>query len=237
MCPISGCSIPFSVRPSITTPPPIPTGVPSELLERRPDIAAAERTLAEANATIGIGYGAFFPTVTLSAVGGLESSLFKHWFDWPSRFWAIGPSMAETIFNGGLYSAQLHQYTAIYNGDVATYRQTVLTAFQQVEDYLAATRILSQEILKQQEAVDSANQYLQLEMGRYQTGLDPYINVMVAQTTLLSDQQTLTALHIEEMNASIELIQALGGGWNRSDLPTPKQTEAKPGKKDYVLQK
>lgn len=227
----------FPVQPELTTPPPIPTGVPSELLERRPDIAAAERTLAEANATIGIGYGAFFPTVTLSAVGGLESSLFKHWFDWPSRFWAIGPSMAETIFNGGLYAAQLHQYTAIYNGDVATYRQTVLTAFQQVEDYLAATRILSQEILKQQEAVDSANQYLQLEMGRYQTGLDPYINVMVAQTTLLSDQQTLTALHIEEMNASIELIQALGGGWNRSDLPTPKQTEAKPGKKDYVLQK
>ncbi|HTV04339.1 MAG TPA: efflux transporter outer membrane subunit [Acidobacteriaceae bacterium] len=226
----------FPVEPELTSPPPIPTGVPSELLERRPDIAAAERTLAEANATIGIGYGAFFPTVLLSAEGGFESSLFKHWFDWPSRFWSIGPSISETIFNGGLYVAQLHQYTAIYNADVANYRQTVLTAFQQVEDYLAATRILSQQILKQQEAVDSAQQYLQLEMGRYQTGLDPYLNVMIAQTTLLADQQTLTALQIEQMNAAVELIQALGGGWNSTNLPTPKQTEAKPAKHEYVLQ-
>ncbi|HUY82820.1 MAG TPA: efflux transporter outer membrane subunit [Acidobacteriaceae bacterium] len=226
----------FPVQPELTSPPPIPTGVPSALLERRPDIAAAERTIAGDNATIGIGYGAFFPNVTLSVIGGLESSLFKHWFDWPSRYWAIGPSIAETIFNGGLYRAQLHQYTAIYNADVARYRLTVLTAFQQVEDYLAATRILSQQILKQQEAVDSAKLYLRLEMGRYQTGLDPYINVTVAQTTLLSDQRTLTALQIEQMNASIELIQALGGGWDKTQLPTPKQTGAKPAKSDYVLQ-
>ncbi len=226
----------FPVEPELTTAPPIPTGVPSELLERRPDIAAAERTLAEANATIGIGYGAFFPTVTLSAAGGFESSLFKHWFDWPSRFWSIGPSISETLFNGWLYRAQLEQYSATYNADVATYRQTVLTAFQQVEDYLAATRILSQQILKQQEAVDSAQQYLNLEMGRYQTGLDPYIDVMVAQTTLLGDQQTLAALHVEEMNAAIELIQALGGGWSSAQLPTPKQVTAKPPKGTYTLQ-
>lgn len=226
----------FPVQPQLTAPPPIPTGVPAELLERRPDIAAAERTLAQANATIGVGYGAFFPSVTLTAVGGFESSLFKHWFDWPSNFWALGPSITETIFNGWLYRAQLQQYSAIYNADVATYRQTVLTAFQQVEDYLAATRILSQQILKQQEAVDSAQQYLTLEMGRYQTGLDPYINVMVAQTTLLGDQQTLTALHIEGMNASIELIQALGGGWDHTQLPTPKQAGEKPAKDAYKLQ-
>jgi NodT family efflux transporter outer membrane factor (OMF) lipoprotein len=226
----------FPVQPELATPPPIPTGVPSELLERRPDIASAERTLAEANATIGIGYGAFFPNLTLSAAGGFESSMFVHWFDWPSRFWSIGPSISQTIFNGGLYRAQLNQYTAIYNGDVATYRQTVLTAFQQVEDYLAATRILSEQILKQQQAVDSAQEYLKLELGRYQTGVDPYIDVMVAQTTLLGDQQTLTTLHIQEMNASIELIQALGGGWETTLLPTPKQTGQKAPKGTYTLQ-
>jgi len=226
----------LAVQPELTNPPPIPTGVPSELLERRPDIAAAERTLAEANATIGIGYGAFFPDLTLSAGGGFESSLFKHWFDWPSRFWSIGPSFSETVYNGGLYRAELQQYTATYNADVATYRQAVLTAFQQVEDYLAATRILSQQVLKQQEAVDSAQLYLKLEMGRYQTGLDPYIDVMVAQTTLLGDQQTLATLHVEQMTASIELVQALGGGWNRTQLPTPKQVAEKPPKGTYSLQ-
>lgn len=222
--------------PLLTTPPPIPVGVPSELLERRPDIAAAERTLAEANAEIGIGYGAFFPNLTLSAEGGFESALFKHWADWPSRFWAIGPSISQTIFNGGLYRAQLHQFTATYNADVATYRQAVLTAFEQVEDELAAVRILSQQILKQQQAVDSAKTFLKLETTRYQTGLDPYIDVMTAQTTVLNDEQALAALHIQEMTASIELIQALGGGWNRSQLPTVKQVSAKPPKGTYTFQ-
>lgn len=222
--------------PELTTPPPIPVGVPSELLERRPDIAAAERTLAEANATIGIGYGAFFPNLTLSADGGFESALFKHWFDWPSRFWAIGPSISETLFNGGLYRAQLHQYSAIYNADVATYRQTVLTAFQQVEDNLATVRILSQQLLKQQQAVDSAKTFLKLETGRYQTGLDPYIDVMTAQTTVLTDEETLATLHMQVMTASIELIQALGGGWDRTQLPSTKQVAAKPAKGTYALQ-
>lgn len=226
----------LAAMPELTDPPPIPTGVPSQLLERRPDIAASERTIAEANATIGIGYGAFFPNLTLSAAGGFEASSFAHWFDWPSRFWSIGPSLSQTLFNGGLYRAQLQQYTATYNADVATYRQTVLAAFQQVEDYLAATRILSQQILKQQEAVDDAQTYLKLEMGRYQTGLDPYLDVMIAQTTLLSDQQSLATLHIEEMTASIQLIQALGGGWDRSQLPTPAQVSVKPAKGDYTLQ-
>lgn len=226
----------YPVSPELRAPPSIPVGVPSELLERRPDVAAAERTLAEANATIGIGYGAFFPAVNLSAAGGFQASKLIHWFDWPSRFWSIGPSLSQTIFNGGLYRAQLEQYTATYNADVANYRQTVLTAFQQVEDYLAATRILSQQVLKQQEAVDSAGTYLKLEMGRYQTGLDPYINVMVAQTTLLSAQQTLTTLHMQEMTASIELIQALGGGWDRGQLPAPKQISEKAPKGTYVLQ-
>jgi NodT family efflux transporter outer membrane factor (OMF) lipoprotein len=233
--PATDFSIP--VKPLLITPPPVPVGVPSQLLERRPDIAAAERTLADANATIGIGYGAFYPTVTLSAGGGFQASQFSHWFDWPSNFWSIGPQLSQTLFNGGLYRAQLQQYTSIYNADVATYRQTVLTAFQQVEDYLAATRILSQQILKQQEAVDAAKEQLDLEMGRYKEGIDPYLAVTIAQTTLLSDQQTLTTLHVQETTASIELIQALGGGWDTSQLPTPKQVSEKANKADTVLQR
>jgi NodT family efflux transporter outer membrane factor (OMF) lipoprotein len=227
----------LDAKPILVTPPPIPTGVPAQLLQRRPDIAAAERTLAEANATIGIGYGAFFPDVTLSASGGFEASQFQHWFDWPSRFWSIGPSVSQTIFNGGLYRAELNQYTATYNADVATYRQTVLTAFQQVEDYLAATRILSQQVIKQREAVDAQQTFLNLEMGRYETGIDPYIDVMTAQTTLLSDQESLASLQIQETVASVELVQALGGGWDVTQLPTPEQLSVKPSKTDYVLQK
>jgi NodT family efflux transporter outer membrane factor (OMF) lipoprotein len=233
--PASDFSIP--VKPLLIVPPPIPTGVPSQLLERRPDVAAAERTLAEANATIGIGYGAFFPNVTLSAAGGFEASAFQHWFDWPSRFWSIGPSVSQTLFNGGLYRAELQQYTATYNADVAIYRQTSLTAFQQVEDYLAATRILSQQVIKQREAADAAQTTLNLEMGRFETGLDPYIDVTTAQVTLLSDQESLVSLQIQEAVASIELIQALGGGWDLTQLPTPAQVSKKPAKADTVMQR
>lgn len=225
------------VKPMTYTPPAIPTGVPSQLAERRPDIAAAERTLAKDNATIGIGYGAFFPNVTLSAAGGFESSVLKKLFDWPSRFWSIGPSASEVVFDGGLYRAELHQYQATYNADVAAYRQTTLTAFQQVEDSLSSTRIYSQQILRQQEAVDAAKQYLDLEMDRYNTGVDPYVDVVLAQTTLLNDQVTLNSLHVEEMIASVQLVQALGGGWDRSQLPTPAQVGAHTTNTDYAPQK
>ncbi len=224
------------VKPILTAPPPIPVGVPAQLLERRPDVAAAERTLAEANAIIGIGYGAFFPSVTLSASGGFESSSFQNWFTWPSRFWSIGPSISQTVFNGGLYRAELHQYTATYNADLAAYRQTALTAFQQVEDYLAAVRIYSEEIQREQEAVKSAEEYLNLEMGRYETGVDPYLYVITAQTTILSDQETLATLQIEQMVAAVDLIEALGGGWDRSQLPTASQVSKKPSPRDYKLQ-
>jgi NodT family efflux transporter outer membrane factor (OMF) lipoprotein len=219
------------------TPPPIPTGVPSQLIERRPDIAAAERTLAEANATIGIGYGAFFPQVTISTDGGFQSALFKHLFDWPSRIWSVGPSVSEVVFDGNLYRAELHQYVAIYNADLATYRQTVLNAFLQVEDTLVATRTYSQQILRQQEAVKDAQDYLNLELVRYNTGVDPYVDVVIAQTTLLNNQETLNALHVEEMTASVQLVQALGGGWDCTQLPTPEQAGAKTTKADYTLQK
>ena len=221
------------VKPLLAAPPPIPVGVPAELLERRPDVAAAERTLAKDNAVVGIGYAAYYPTVTLSAGGGFESSSFKNWFSWPSRFWSIGPSASETIFNGGLYGAQIHQYVATYNADLASYRETVLSAFQQVEDYLAAVRIYSQEVLREQEAVKSAQEFLNLEMARYDTGVDPYVDVIVAQTTLLTDQENQTTTEIQESVGAVDLIQALGGGWNRSQLETPAQASSKPAKADY----
>ncbi|MGD0914513.1 MAG: efflux transporter outer membrane subunit [Terracidiphilus sp.] len=224
------------VKPMVYAAPAIPTGVPSQLVERRPDIAAAERTLAGANATIGIGYGAFFPQVTISASGGFESSTLKHLFDWPSRFWSIGPSASQVIFDGGLYRAELHQYTATYNADLATYRQSVLTAFQQVEDSLVATRVYSQQILDEQEAMKSAQQYLDLETQRYNSGVDPYIDVVTAQTTVLGDQQSLNTLQVEEMMSAVQLVQSLGGGWDRSQLPTPAQAGAKVPSSDYKLQ-
>ncbi len=224
------------VKPLIYTPPPIPTGVPSELLERRPDVAAAERTLAAANATIGVGYSAFFPQATIRLTGGSQSALFKHIADWNSRVWSVGPSVSQVLFNGWLYRAELHQYVAIYNADLSNYRQTVLTAFLQVENALAATRIYSQQILKQQQAVASAQQYLDLEMQRYNAGVDPYVDVVIAQTTLLNDQVTLNSLHVNEMIAAVQLVQDLGGGWNRTDLPTPSQVAAKTANADYTLQ-
>src|SRR5580658_9111280 len=143
------------VKAALATPPPIPLGLPSQLLERRPDIAAAERTMAAANAQIGVAYAAYYPNLTLSASAGFESSLWKRLFDWPSRFWSVGPSLSETIFDGGLRRATVNQFVAVYNGDLASYRQTVLTAFQQVEDSLAAVRILTQQVQQQYQAVQS----------------------------------------------------------------------------------
>jgi NodT family efflux transporter outer membrane factor (OMF) lipoprotein len=233
--PATDFSIP--VRAQIYTPPPIPVGVPSQLAERRPDVAAAERTLAAANATIGIGYGAFFPQVTLSAEGGLQSSALSNLFSGPSRIWSVGPSVSQTIFDGGLYRAELHQYEAEYNADVATYRQTVLTAFQQVEDSLVATRVYSQQILHEQEAVKAAQQSLDLETDRYKTGIDPYIDVLTAQNTLLSDQTTLNNLQVEEMLSAVQLVQSLGGGWDVSQLPTPQQAGAKTPSSAYSIQR
>lgn len=230
----SDFSIP--VKPIVYAAPVIPVGVPSQLVERRPDIAAAERTLAEANATIGIGYGAFFPQVTINASGGFQSALFKHIFDWPSRVWSLGPSASQVLFNGFLYRAQLHQYEAIYNSDLANYRQTTLTAFQQVEDAMAATRIYSQQILRQQRAVKDAQDYLNLELVRYDTGVDPYVDVVIAQTTLLTSQEALNALQVNEMVSAVQLVEAVGGGWDITQLPTPKQASAKTTNADYNLQ-
>jgi NodT family efflux transporter outer membrane factor (OMF) lipoprotein len=210
--------------------------VPSQLLERRPDIAAAERNMAAANAQIGVAYSAFYPALTLSASGGLESSTIKHLLDWPSRFWSVGPSISETVYDGGLRRATVNQYIAAYNADLAGYRQTVLVAFQQVEDSLAAVRILSQQIRRQQEAVNSSQTFFTLEMGRYQMGIDPYIDVVTAQTTVLTNQEILASLQVQEMTASVQLVESLGGGWDQSQLPTPVQVTQKPSKSDTTIQ-
>ena len=230
----SSFSIP--VRALTTAPPPIPVGLPSQLLERRPDVAAAERNMASANAQIGVAYAAFYPALTLSGSVGLESSSIGKLFDWPSRFWSVGPAVSQTIYDGGLRRATVSQYIATYNANLAAYRQSVLSAFQQTEDYLAAVRILSQQILRQQEAVNSSQTFLQLETKRYDNGIDPYIDVVTAQTTLLGNQETLNNLHVQEMTASVELIQALGGGWDRSQLPTPAQITEKPSHADTAIQ-
>jgi NodT family efflux transporter outer membrane factor (OMF) lipoprotein len=203
------------------TPPAVPIGVPSQLLERRPDIAGSERTMAAANAQIGVADAAFYPALTLSATGGFQSSAIQNLFGWSSRFWSVGASASQPLFDAGLRRATANQYIEVYNADVAGYRQTVLTAFQQVEDYLAAVRILSQQIQQQEQAARSAQKFVDLETTRYQTGIDPYIDVVTAQTTLLNDQQTLASLHTQVMTASVELIEALGGGWDSTQLPTP----------------
>ena len=200
--------------------PQVPVDIPSKLLERRPDVAAAERTMAEANALIGVETAAYVPTLDLTAAGGWEASALKNLFTAPARFWSIGASASETIFDGGLRSATLRQYNAQFNADVAAYRQTVLTAFQQVEDYVATVRVLSQQIERQKAAVNAAQRYLDIANTRYHTGIDPYLNDITAETTLLSDQQTEVTLRVSELTAAVQLIQALGGGWDNSQLPS-----------------
>jgi NodT family efflux transporter outer membrane factor (OMF) lipoprotein len=216
--PASTFSIP--VGPLQTPPPPIPFGVPSELLERRPDVAGDERLMAQANAQIGVARAAYFPTVTLSGSGGPESTSASDWFSWPSVAWSIGASASETIFDAGLRRATVQQYRAQYDETVANYRQTVLTAFQQVEDNLAALRVLSKEIQEQDVAIKSAQRYLTDATNRWKLGLDPYLDVISAQTALLSNQQTMVSLRIQQITASVQLIEALGGGWDKTQLPS-----------------
>jgi NodT family efflux transporter outer membrane factor (OMF) lipoprotein len=232
--PASSFSIP--VKPILTAPPPIPVGLPSRLLERRPDVAGAERSMAAANAQIGVAKAAYYPSLTLSGNGGVESSAIKNLLDSASRYWSAGPTLSETVYDGGLRRATVNQYIATYNADLAAYRQSVLTAFQEVEDYLAAVRILSEQIRRQQEAVDHSEMYVKLEQSRYETGVDPFIDLAAAQNTLFGNQETLASLQIEQMTASVELIQALGGGWDRTQLPTPEQITQKPSSAETAIQ-
>jgi NodT family efflux transporter outer membrane factor (OMF) lipoprotein len=216
--PASSFSIP--VAPLHADPPAIPLGLPSQLLERRPDIASAERRAAEANAQIGVARAAYFPTLTLGGDAGFASTSLGSLFSVPSRFWTLGAALAGTLFDGGKRRAAVDQAMASYDGTVASYRQTVLTAFQQVEDELAAVRILSQERLQQDDAVASAKTALTRAEDRYKFGVDSYLNVINAQSTLLGNQRTAVAIRLAQMTSSVLLIKALGGGWDASHLPT-----------------
>jgi len=208
-----------SVLPLSTQPPPIPLGLPSELLERRPDIAAAERRVAQANALIGVAEAAYFPTVSLGASGGFESTSFAQWISAPSRFWSVGPTITETVFDGGLRRAQTDQARAVYDNSVALYRETVLTGFQQVEDNIAALRILENEAQVQDEAVKSAQQTVAVINNQYRAGIVNYLSVIVLQNAALNNERTAINILGNRLNASVLLIKALGGGWNASQLP------------------
>ena len=216
--PASTFSIPAS--PLDLSPPKIPVGVPSELLERRPDIAAAERRTAAANAQIGFAKSAYYPTLTLSAGGGTEGTTIGNWVEWPSRFFALGPTLLETLYDAGLRHATADQARAAYEANVAAYRQSVLTAFQEVEDNLAALRILEEESAKQQQAVESAERSTALSLNRYKGGLVTYFEVITAQSIALTDEVTAVNILTRRMNSSVLLIKALGGGWNASSLPS-----------------
>jgi NodT family efflux transporter outer membrane factor (OMF) lipoprotein len=201
-------------------PPGIPTGLPSELLQRRPDIAAAERRVAEANQQIGIARAAYFPTVTLGGTAGFAGTQGSNWFTWPSGFWAVGPALAQTLFDGGRRRATSESARANYDATVATYRQTSLTAFQEVEDNVAALRILENETQQQQQAVASAQESLELFTNRYKGGVDTYLQVITAQTIELANERNAIDIQRRRLDASVLLIKALGGGWNVSNLPT-----------------
>ena len=218
--PASVFSIPFA--PLTLAPPSIPAGIPSELLERRPDIAGAERRMAAANAQIGVAVATYYPTVTLIASGGFQSSSLSKWLTWPSRFWSVGPGISETVYDGGLRRGQTAAARATYDGTVASYRQTVLTGFQEVEDNLAALRILEEEATAQDEAVKAAKQSLAVALNQYKAGTINYLAVIVIQAALLNNETTAVNILGRRMTAATLLIKALGGGWDVSSLPSAK---------------
>ena len=202
-------------NPLTATPIAIPAGIPSQLLERRPDVAAAERRVAEANAQIGVARAAYFPALTLGGSAGYQSSTLANLVSGANFVWSVGPTLAGTLFDAGKRKAVTKQAEAEYQGKVASYRQTVLTAFQEVEDNLSTLRILSQELQEQDAGVTSSQRYLRLANDRYKLGIDSYLNVITAQTTLLSNQRTAMNLRMQQMTASVQLIKALGGGWTK----------------------
>jgi NodT family efflux transporter outer membrane factor (OMF) lipoprotein len=216
--PPSGFSISHA---TLTAPPPaVPVALPSELLERRPDIAASERAVAAANEQIGIATAAYYPNLTISAATGLQTSAISQWFTWPSKFWSVGPTFAETLFDAGRRKAQVSEFRNAYEATVADYRQVVLTAFQQVEDNLSALRILAQEAEVQTRAVAAAQRALDISTEQYKAGTADYLQVIITQSIALSDQRTAVDLLTRRMTSSVLLVEALGGGWNASNLPS-----------------
>ena len=209
------------------TPPPVPVGLPSQLLERRPDIANAERQMAGANEQIGIAKAAFYPLIGLttnSAPFGLQSTSFLHWLSWPSQFWSLGPGASETVYDAGRRRATLNQNIAAYDATVANYRQTVLGAFQQVEDNLAALRVLENEAQAEADAVKAAQSALDISTYQYKAGTVNYLAVITEQAILLQDQVQAVSILTRRMGSSVLLIEALGGGWDTSVLPSLRDT-------------
>ena len=221
----AGLSI--SQAPIQAAPPRIPVGLPSALLERRPDIADVERQAAAANQQIGIAKAAFFPALTFAASAGLQSTSFINWITWPSRFWTIGPQLAQTLFDAGKRTAQLDQAQASYDAVAANYRQTVLTAFQQVEDNLAALRVLADEASVLEKAVNSADRSVVVSTAQYKAGTTSYLQVITVQTIALQDKRSAIDVQTRRMTASVLLIEALGGGWDISKLPTAADVSGK----------
>jgi NodT family efflux transporter outer membrane factor (OMF) lipoprotein len=212
-------SFSISYKPLKALPPKIPAGVPSELLERRPDIAAAERSVASANATIGVNVAAYFPQLTLTGSTGTEAIELSQLFSGPAFFWSVGPTIAQTLFDAGKIHGQVQEAEASYDATVATYRETVLTAFQQVEDNLSGLRILQEESGAADATVKAAQQSLAIALNEYQAGTEDYLTVITAQATALTDETTAVNLRTREMTTSVLLIEALGGGWDVSKIP------------------
>ncbi len=216
-------SFSLPVRELTLAAPIVRPGVPSELLERRPDIAAAERTMAAANALIGVQTAAFYPSFSITAQAGLQSRAIGNWLQWPSRFFSIGPSATQTLFDTGSRRATLAGYQAQYEADAAAYRQTVLVAVQQTEDALAQQRYLAEQLIQQQTAIDAAQRYLDLANTRFRSGLAAYLDVYTAETSLFAQQQTFINLRVSQMTSNVQLVEALGGGWDTSRLPSEKR--------------
>ena len=216
----------FSIpaAPIVPTLPQIPIGIPSDILERRPDVASAERKMAAANAQIGVAKAAYYPSLTLSASIGYLSTSLADLFTAPSFFWALGPAaLAQTLFDGGARKALTEQAIASYEATVAAYKQTVLASFQQVEDNLAALRILAEETLVQDEAVNSARESVVLTTNQYKAGTVSYLNVITTQSIALTNERTALGIRGQQLNAAISLIKALGGGWNAAELSGTEQ--------------
>jgi NodT family efflux transporter outer membrane factor (OMF) lipoprotein len=220
------------VRPFNPALPAVPVALPSDLVERRPDIAASERQVAAANAAIGIARAAYFPALSLGASAGYESNGLSKLFLWPNRFWSVGPSAAETLFEGGALRAATAQARALHDAAVANYRQTVLAAFQSVEDNLASLRILAKEEAQQHRAVTAARREVRLSIDRYKLGLDSYVNVIAAQDTYLINREAELQVQLRRITASINLIDNVGGGWDTSQLGRTGQTAMSPPSRD-----
>jgi len=218
--PAAFSAAPAPIRSDVPT---VPPGVPSELLERRPDVAEAERKVAAANAQIGVAETAFFPTLTLTGSDDYTGNTLSRLIRASNRVWSIGPELAATIFDGGLRHAQVRQAKAAYQESVDTYRQTVLTGFQNVEDELVTLRVLEKQSSVENDAVKAAREAETLTLNQYKAGTVPYSSVISAQTARLNAEQTALNVLSNRLTASVALIQDLGGGWDASELTNKKK--------------